>query len=281
MADLVLHPAAVRAFAQHLHQEERSQGTQEKYLRDVTRFAQWLDGRPVSREEANAWKGYLIQRHYSQVTINSMVAAVNAFFTFLGWTECRIRYLRIQKQLFRSKEKELTRPEYQRLVQAAQNLGRNRLGLLLETICAAGLRVSEVRYITVEAAKQGQVDIGLKGKIRKILLPAKLCRKLLHYAKKQKIASGEIFLTRSGKSMDRRQIWAEMKAICASANVAASKVFPHNLRHLFARIFYQASRDVAKLADVLGHSSIETTRIYLLSTGEEHSRQLERLMLVT
>ena len=153
--------------------------------------------------------------------------------------------------------------------------------MLLETICAAGLRVSEVRYITVEAAKQGQVDIGLKGKIRKILLPAKLCRKLLHYAKKQKIASGEIFLTRSGKSMDRRQIWAEMKAICASANVAASKVFPHNLRHLFARIFYQASRDVAKLADVLGHSSIETTRIYLLSTGEEHSRQLERLMLVT
>ena len=127
MADLVLHPAAVRAFAQHLHQEERSQGTQEKYLRDVTRFAQWLDGRPVSREEANAWKGYLIQRHYSPVTINSMVAAVNAFFTFLGWTECRIRYLRIQKQLFRSKEKELTRPEYQRLVQAAQNLGRNRL----------------------------------------------------------------------------------------------------------------------------------------------------------
>ena len=160
MADLVLHPATVRAFAQHLHQEERSQGTQEKYLRDVTRFAQWLDGRPVSREEANAWKGYLIQRHYSPVTINSMVAAVNAFFAFLGWPECRIRYLRIQKQLFRSKEKELTRPEYQRLVQAAQNLGRNRLGLLLETICAAGLRVSEVRYITVEAAKQGKWILG-------------------------------------------------------------------------------------------------------------------------
>ena len=235
MADLVLHPAAVRAFAQHLHQEERSQGTQEKYLRDVTRFAQWLDGRPVSREEANAWKGYLIQRHYSPVTINSMVAAVNAFFTFLGWTECRIRYLRIQKQLFRSKEKELTRPEYQRLVQAAQNLGRNRLDLLLETICATGIRVSEVAYITVEAARQGQAEIFLKGKVRLILLPQKLCRKLLRYAKKQKTVSGEVFLTKNGNSLSRKQIWAEMKALCRRAGVAPSKVYPHNLRHQYVK----------------------------------------------
>ena len=269
------------AFARRLAEEERSAGTVEKYLRDTGAFLEWLAGAPVSREAVTGWKAHLVRSGYRPATINSMLAALNTFLRFIGLEDCRVRALRVQRRLFQSEERELSRQEYQRLLDTARTLGRDRLALVMETICAAGLRVSEVRYITVEAAKQGQVDIGLKVKIRKILLPAKLCRKLLHYAKKQKIASGEIFLTRSGKSMDRRQIWAEMKAICASANVAASKVFPHNLRHLFARIFYQASRDVAKLADVLGHSSIETTRIYLLSTGEEHSRQLERLMLVT
>ena len=189
--------------------------------------------------------------------------------------------LRIQRRLFRDESRELTKAEYERLVSAAEALGRERLALLLEAICATGIRVSEVRYLTVEAAGRGIAEIRLKGKIRTILLPGRLCRKLLKYARKQKTASGEIFVTGSGRGISRKQIWAEMKALCARAGVEASKVFPHNLRHLFARTFYRACRDVAKLADVLGHSSIETTRIYLISTGAEHARTLARLGLVS
>ncbi|MBC8577475.1 tyrosine-type recombinase/integrase [Oscillospiraceae bacterium BX1] len=199
---------------------------------------------------------------------------------FLGRGDCRVRYLRIQRRLFRGRERELNREEYLRLLETAQKEGRERLRLLMETICATGIRVSEVRYITVEAARRGHAGIFLKGKVRVILLPGKLCRKLMKYAKKKKIGSGEIFLTRTGKGMSRKEIWSAMKSLCGAAKVERSKVFPHNLRHLFARTFYKACRDVAKLADVLGHSSIETTRIYLVSTGEEHSRQIERLNLV-
>ena len=192
-----------------------------------------------------------------------------------------MKYLKIQRKLFRGTEKELTKEEYIRLLETANSGGKVRLALLIETICATGIRVSEVKYITVEAVERGRAEIALKGKIRTILLPGKLCRKLQKYARKQKITSGEIFLTRSGKGISRRQIWAEMKALCKRADVAPSKVFPHNLRHLFARTFYRVCRDVAKLADVLGHSSIETTRIYLISTGVEHARQLERLGLIS
>ena len=199
----------------------------------------------------------------------------------MQWPECRAKYLKIQRKMFRSPEKELTKTEYLRLLETADALGKARLGLLIETICATGIRVSEVKYITVEAVRAGCTDIALKGKIRTILLPRKLCRKLQKYAKKQKITSGEIFLTKSGKGVSRRQIWAEMKALCKKAGVIATKVFPHNLRHLFARTFYRACRDVAKLADVLGHSSIETTRIYLISTGIEHAQQIERLGLIS
>ena len=190
------------------------------------------------------------------------------------------KYLKIQRRLFRDDSRELTRPEYDRLLAAAREQGRERLALLLETICATGIRVSEVRYVTVETARTGRAEIALKGKIRTILLPGKLCRKLLKYARRQKIASGEIFLTRSGRGLSRKQIWAEMKSLCAKAGVAPTKVFPHNLRHLFARTFYRVCRDVARLADVLGHSSIETTRIYLISTGAEHAGTLERMGLV-
>ena len=213
-------------------------------------------------------------------TVNAMLIALNRFFAFLGWQDCRVKLLKVQRRLFRSAEKDLSREEYLRLIETAQAEGKERLALLMETICATGIRVSEVQYITVEAARQGRAEISLKGKIRTILLPGKLCRKLLKYAKRQKTASGEIFLTRNGTGLSRRQIWAEMKAICRAAGVAASKVFPHNLRHLFARTFYRVTRDVAKLADVLGHSSIETTRIYLISTGAEHLRQLGRLQLI-
>ena len=210
-----------------------------------------------------------------------MLSAVNRLLKFLGREECRVRSLRIQRRTFREQRRELTRGEYQRLLDAAAGLGRERLALLMETICATGIRVSEVQYITVEAARAGRTEIRLKGKIRTILLPSKLCRKLLKYARKQKTASGEIFLTRSGAPVSRRQIWREMKALCKEAGVEASKVFPHNLRHLFATAFYRACRDIVKLADVLGHSSIDTTRIYLMTTGAEHARQMEKLGLVT
>ena len=270
----------IRQFSDALAEEERSAGTIEKYVRDVRRFAVWLDGEEVSRERTAAWRDGLLERGYAPVTINSMVAAVNQFFTFLGWEECKVKALKIQRRLFRDDRRELTREEYQRLLDAAHGLGRERLALLLETICSTGIRVSEVKYITVEAAHAGRAEISLKGKLRTILLPGKLCRKLKKYARQQKTASGEIFLTRSGKSLSRRQIWAEMKRLCKTAGVAPSKVFPHNLRHLFARTFYRVCRDVVKLADVLGHSSVETTRIYLISTGAEHANILRKMRLV-
>ena len=266
-------------FAAVLRSAGRSPGTVEKYLRDVSAFAAWLDGRTLTRETAAGWREDLLRRGRAPVTVNSMLSAVNRFLRFLGREDCRIAFLRVQRKIFRSQDRELTRAEYQKLLETARSLGQERLELLMETICSTGIRVSEVRYITVEAARQGRAEIRLKGKIRTILLPAKLCRKLLKYA--QKTASGEIFLTRSGKGISRRQIWREMKSLCEKAGVAPSKVFPHNLRHLFATVFYRACRDIVKLADILGHSSINTTRIYLMSSGAEHARQLEKLGLVT
>ena len=280
MKNYILTNRQIVSFRRHLKREEREQSTIEKYVRDVRLFEAWLSGRRVTAEIVTDWKNYLRTEGYKPETINAKLSALNKFFAFMRWLECRIKYLKIQKKLFRGTEKELTKGDYVRLLETADTLRKNRLALLIETICATGIRVSEVRYITMEAVRAGYADVALKGKIRTILLPAKLCRKLQKYARKQKIASGEIFITRTGKGVSRRQIWAEMKALCKKAGVAASKVFPHNLRHLFARTFYRACRDVAKLADVLGHSSIETTRIYLISTGKEHTRQLERLGLI-
>ena len=271
----------VSAFQKQLHREERDESTVEKYVREVRQFASWLGKGGIRKETVSEWKEQLRQSGYKPETVNGKLSAVNKFLSCMGWGECCVKYLKIQRRLFRSTGRELTKDEYTRLVETAQGLGKTRLALLIETICATGIRVSEVKYITAEALRAGRADISLKGKIRTVLLPGKLCRKLQKYAKKQKITSGEVFLTRSGKGISRRQIWAEMKALCKQARVAPSKVFPHNLRHLFARTFYRVSRDVAKLADVLGHSSIETTRIYLISTGAEHVRQLERLGLIS
>jgi len=268
-------------FFSYLRADEREPTTIKKYIHDVSLFIHWLENQPVSKNTVIQWKDHLQKTGCQPVTVNGKLSALNKLFTFLGWTDCRVKYLKIQRKMFRNTERELCREDYTRLLEAAHSLGRERLALLMETICATGIRVSEVKYITVEAAWTGRADISLKGKIRTILLPGKLCRKLQKYARKRKIASGEIFLTRSGKGLDRRQIWAEMKSVCKQAGVAASRVFPHNLRHLFARSFYRACRDVVKLADVLGHSSIETTRIYLISTGAEHARQMERLGLIS
>ena len=269
------------AFRQWLVEEEREPATIEKYLREIELFTAWAEGQPVTKEVVAKWKAHLTASGFQPGTVNGKLSALNKFFSFLGWPDCRVKYLKIQRRVFRNTDRELTKEEYLRLLETARNLERERLALLIETICATGIRVSEVKYITMESICNKRAEISLKGKIRTILLPEKLCRKLKKYAKKRKIASGEIFLTRSGKGLSRRQIWAEMKALCAKAGVERSKVFPHNLRHLFARLFYRACRDVVKLADVLGHSSIETTRIYLISTGAEHARQLERLGIVS
>lgn len=270
----------IEGFEQYLRHEERACGTIEKYLRDVRKFSVWLSGREVTKELVAEWKENLVQTGYCPTTINSMLASLHGFFRFSGIEGCNVKFLKIQRRLFREESKELTKEEYQKLVIAAQRKGKKREALILEAIGATGIRVSEVKYLTVEAARYGRAEIALKGKIRTILIPGQLSKKLLMYAKHKKIASGEIFLTRNGTSISRKQIWAEMKALCSYAGVEATKVFPHNLRHMFARVFYKASRDIARLADVLGHSCIETTRIYLLTTSAEYMDWLDGLQLV-
>ena len=252
----------------------------EAYLRSLTRFAEWADGRTITKELAMEWKTALAEAGYRPISVNAMLAAVNKFFTCMGREDCKVKYLKLQRQMFRKSEKDLSKEEYQRLVQAAHEKGDLRMELILETICATGIRVGELKYITVEAVRAGVAEIALKGKIRTILLPHRLCRKLQKYAKKQKIASGKIFLTQDGLPVSRQSIWTRMKALCGPAGVERTKVFPHNLRSLFARSFYGSCHDVVRLADVLGHSSIETTRIYLMSTGKEYLRQLDKLGLV-
>lgn len=281
MEDFKLTAERIAAYGRYLKQEERTPATLEKYLRDVRAFALWLDGRPVTREAVTGWKERLLAERRAPSTVNAALSALNGLFRFLGWEGCRARFVKVQRRLFRDDSRDLTRSDYDALITAAKSQGKERLALLMEAICATGIRVSEVRYLTVEAAKAGQAVISLKGKIRTILIPNKLCRKLLKYAKQQKTASGEIFLTGNGNSMSRQQIWAEMKRICKYAGVELSKVFPHNLRHCFAVAFYRSCKDIVKLADILGHSNIETTRIYLLTSGAEHKRALDRLGLVS
>ena len=267
-------------FEDYLRHDEREESTIEAYLRSLTRFAEWADGRAVTKELAMEWKAALAEAGYRPISVNAMLAAVNKFFTCMGREDCKVKYLKLQRQMFRKSEKDLSKEEYQRLVQAAHEKGDLRMELILETICATGIRVGELKYITVEAVRAGVAEIALKGKIRTILLPHRLSRKLQKYAKQQKIASGKIFLTQDGLPVSRQSIWPRRKALCEAAGVERSKVFPHNLRSLFARSFYGSCHDVVRLADVLGHSSIETTRIYLMSTGKEYLRQLDKLGLV-
>ena len=277
---LQLTEQAFDQFEDYLRHDEREESTIEAYLRSLTRFAEWADGRAVTKELAMEWKTVLSESGYRPISVNAMLAAVNKFFTCMGREDCKVKYLKLQRQMFRKSEKDLSKEEYQRLVQAAHEKGDLRMDLILETICATGIRVGELKYITVEAVRAGVAEIALKGKIRTILLPHRLCRKLQKYAKQQKIASGKLFLTQDGLPVSRQSIWTRMKALCEAAGVERSKVFPQNLRSLFARSFYGSCHDVVRLADVLGHSSIETTRIYLMSTGKEYLRQLDKLWLV-
>lgn len=280
LTDRFITKQTMDRFYEYLIEEERSSGTIEKYICDVRLLHSWLGSAPVTKENASRWKQELLQSGRAPSTVNSMLAAANTYFRFMGWDELKLKSIRLQRRFFRENERELTKAEYQLLMETAKKRGDERLALLMETICATGIRVSEVPHITTDAIKKGRARISMKGKLRTILIPAQLCRKLRKYATKHRIGRGEIFLTKNGTRLERKQIWAQMKALCKYAGIERNKVFPHNLRHLFARCFYRISHDISSLADVLGHSSIETTRIYLISTESEHIKKIAHLGLV-
>ena len=268
----------IAEFKEHLILEERSAATIQKYIRDVKAFAEYAN-EAVIKETVIAYKKHL-QECYAIRSINSMLASINSLFTFLGWHDLKVKALKLQQQVYCPEEKELTKAEYARLCRAAERKHNERLNLILQTICGTGIRVSELQFITVETVKQGGAVVSCKAKTRSVFIVKELKQKLLRYAAKQNIKSGMIFVTRTGKPISRTNIWREMKALCVEADVNPQKVFPHNLRHLFARVFYGIEKDSAKLADILGHSSINTTRIYIISTGTEHRRRMENMRLI-
>lgn len=268
----------IREFADYLRKEEKSSATQEKYLRDVNAFYRYAGGTGITKETVIAWKKQLVQDDYAIRSINSMLASINSLFAFLGWHDCRVKHIRTQRQIYCTEDKELTKAEYLRLLSASRK--NEQLNLVLQTICGTGIRVSELQFFTVETVRRGEITVNCKSKTRNILVPGKLKSMLLNYAKRRKIMSGAIFVGRNGTPLDRSSIWRQMKQLCKAAGVKESKVFPHNLRKLFARTFYGIEKDIAKLADILGHSSINTTRIYIMTTGQEHRRKIERLGLV-
>lgn len=280
MKGKILTEEMAKAFEKYLRREEKSENTVKKYLRDVRAFAAYLNGAEVTKETVITFKSKLLGESYSVRSINSMLASLNGLFSFLGWEDCRVKSVKLQRQIYCPEEKELTKAEYMRLVDTAKQKGNERLNLILQTICGTGIRVSELQYITVEAVKNREATVSLKGKTRSVFLVKELRKKLIRYAAKQNIQSGAVFITRTGKPMNRTNIWREMKGLCKQAGVNPKKVFPHNLRHLFARTFYGIEKDIAKLADILGHSSINTTRIYIISTGSEHRRRMEHMRLI-
>lgn len=280
MKEQTITRETVSQFENHLRMEEKAQNTIEKYIRDITAFAEYLCGKAISKELAIAYKQHLQDSGYAVRSINSIIASINALFGFVGLYDCRLKSLKIQKQIYCPEEKELTKTEYVRLINAAKYKKNERLSLLIQTICGTGIRVSELQYITVEAVKSGEAVVSLKGKTRTVFIVRELRRKLLRYAAEQEIKSGLIFITRTGKPLSRTNIWREMKSLCEQAGVNPQKVFPHNLRHLFARTFYGIEKDIAKLADILGHSGINNTRIYIIATGNEHRKRMENMRLI-
>ncbi len=266
-------------FELELKNDEKSSNTIEKYLRDVGYFATFAGGCTVDKALALEYKAQL-EKDYALASANSMLAAINSFFKFVGWYDCCVKQFKVQRKTYCSEESELTKQEYIALVHTAEHKKNERLSLLIQTICGTGIRVSELEFITVEAVKCGEAVVSCKGKSRKVFIVSHLCKKLLRYAKHNGITSGIIFKTKTGKPMNRSNIWREMKSLCEQAGVNPNKVFPHNLRHLFARTFYGIEKDIAKLADILGHSSINTTRIYIITTGAEHRKKLENMRLV-
>ena len=279
MEERILTADVICQFKEHLILEERSENTVEKYLRDIKAFMMFLSGRELTKETVIEYKKQL-QENYAVRSVNSMLASVNSLFDFLSWVDLKVKSIKLQQQIYCSEEKELTRAEYERLCRTAERNHNKRLNLILQTICGTGIRVSELQFITVEAVKCGEAVVSLKSKTRSVFIVKQLKQKLLCHAAEQGIKSGCIFVTRTGKPISRTNIWRDMKSLCEEANVNPNKVFPHNLRHLFARVFYGIEKDIAKLADILGHSSINTTRIYIISTGTEHRQRMENMRLI-
>lgn len=269
----------IERYLSHLREQERSPATIQKYAHDLKALSRWLMGEPATKAALLEWKQRLSES-YAPATVNAMLTAVNGCFRFLGWKELPVKLLRLQKNLFLEESRELTRQEYVRLVSTARCRGDQQLTLVIQTLCATGIRVSELRFVTVEALRRGRAEVSNKGKRRIVFLPEKLRRLLRSFAKAQKITAEAVFVTRTGQPLNRSNIWRSMKALCGAAGVAAQKVFPHNLRHLFARIFYSMEKDLSRLADILGHSSVNTTRIYTAESGTVHARQMERMGLI-
>ncbi len=280
MKSKIISAETIRKFKTQLHLEEKSNATISKYIHDIREFANFLNGNPITKEKAIAYKQQLTDNGYAVRSINSVIASLNSYFSFIGLLDYRLKSIKIQRQIFCPEEKELTKAEYIRLIKAAQHKGNERLNLVIQTICGTGIRVSELPFITVEAVQKGEAVVSLKGKTRSVFIVKDLQKKLLRYCKEQGIKEGCIFVTRTGKPMSRTNIWREMKNLCEQAEVNPDKVFPHNLRHLFARTFYGIEKDIAKLADILGHSSINTTRIYIITTGNEHRQRMENMRLI-
>ncbi len=280
MKGKIISEKNIEKFKTYLCEEEKSENTKEKYIRDVRAFAEYVGDKEIDKETVIAYKQSLIDKGYAVKSINSMLASINSLFSFLCWYELRVKSLKVQQQIFCPEEKELTRAEYERLCRTAERKHNERLNLILQTICGTGIRVSELQFITVEAVRKSEATVSLKGKTRTIIITKNLQKKLLHYIAEQKIKTGSVFVTKTGKPMSRTNIWREMKNLCIEAEVNPEKVFPHNLRHLFARVFYGIEKDIAKLADILGHSSINTTRIYIISTGTEHRQRMEQMRLI-
>ena len=275
-----LTDSIIDEFKEYLIDNDKSAYTVEKYIRDVVKFKDFACDCELEKETAGEYKNYLIRSGYSVRSINSMLSSVNALFEFLNRNDLKVKTIKMQRSLYCPEDKELTRAEYQRLCAAAKMKKNNRLELIIETVCATGIRIGELKYITVESAKRGEAVVTLKGKTRYVFIPKDLKRKLLRYSAEQNIKSGMIFVTRTGKAVNRTNVWRDMKNLCRDAGVKPEKVFPHNLRHLFARTFYSIDKDIAKLADILGHSSIDTTRIYIISTGAEHRRLINKMKLI-
>ena len=275
----IITATTLKEFEAYLRTEEKSDNTIEKYLRDTKSFYEFVGSKEICKTLVIKFKKFLVES-YELTSANSMIASVNAFLRFTGYIDCCIKQFKIQKKVFSSEKRELTKAEYTRLVNTAKRTGNERLNLILQTLCATGIRISELRFITVEAVRKGEASVFCKNKTRTIFIVRKLQKKLLNYIKLKGISTGCIFITRSGKPINRCNIWREMKSLCKQAVVSAEKVFPHNLRHLFARTFYELEKDIAKLADILGHSSINTTRIYVITTGAEHKKRIEKLHLI-
>lgn len=279
MEERILTADIIEDFRKNLELQEKSTSTIEKYIRDVKAFSVYAENAAITKEKVIAYKKYL-RNNYAVRSVNSMLASINSLFNSLEWHDLKVKSLKLQQQVFCSEDRELTKAEYARLCKTAERKKNKRLNLILQTICGTGIRVSELQYITVEAAKQGEAVVNCKAKTRSVFIVKELKQKLLRYAAEQNIKSGMIFVTRAGKPISRTNIWREMKALCAEADVNPGKVYPHNLRHLFARVFYGIEKDIAMLADILGHSSINTTRIYIISTGTEHRKKMENMRLI-